>query len=63
MNRELDAVNYISNDSDDYISLETNKKTASKYSRAESNQSRTLNDMGRAERRWSSLEQPSRKQG
>ena len=63
VNRELDAVNYISNGSDDYISLETNKKTPSKYSRAESNQSRTLNDMGRAERRWSSLEQPSRKRG
>ena len=63
VNRELDAVNYISNDSDDYISLETNKKTASKYSRAESNQSRTLNDMSRAERRWSSLQQPARKRG
>ncbi|MGB0265917.1 MAG: DUF835 domain-containing protein [Candidatus Poseidoniaceae archaeon] len=61
--RELDAVNYISNDSDDYISLETNKKSASKYSRAESNQKRTLNEMSRAERRWSSLEQPSRKRG
>ena len=63
VNRELDAVNYISNDSDDYISLETNKKSASKYSRAESNQKRTLNEMTRAERRWSSLEQPSRKRG
>jgi len=63
VSRELDAVNYISNDSDDYISLETNKKSGSKYSRAESNQSRILNDMSRAERRWTSLEQPSRKRG
>ena len=63
VNRELDAVNYISNDSDDYIPLETNKKNVSKYSRDESNQKRTLNEMSRAERRWSSLEQPSRKRG
>ena len=63
VSRELDAVNYISNDSDDYISLETNKKSASKYSRAESNQKRTLDEMSRAERRWSSLEQPSRQRG
>ena len=63
VSRDLDVVNYISNDSNDYISLETNKKSASKFSRAESNQNRTLDEMSRAGRRWSSLEQPSRKRG
>ena len=63
VNRVLDAVNYISSDSDVYIPIETNKKNTSKYSRDESNQARTLNELSKAERRWSSLQQPSRKRG
>lgn len=61
--RELDAINFISNDSNDYIPLETNKKNESKYSRSESSQENELNDMSRAEKKWVSLDQPARKRG